>query len=220
MKQQKIAVLPTTPAKPLKKEAEKTDARKEVAWQKWIKQNVVYVSPDVWGTDFSERYHADKIIADLRKLPTRVLVDTPTLDYLVRDPSRLSHNALLILNDADTECVVSMATWWEWAEKVREGQYMLRADFGAFVTRMSKSFGLTTAEMNPQAMNEFTRLQAVNQTIEVAADSKSGPANQLLSSENIYNRWLVAHAVSLEIPLLTPDLNFGAYKKAGLKVLW
>ncbi|HEV7349052.1 hypothetical protein [Telluribacter sp.] len=220
MKQPKTAVLPTTPTRLPDKEAAKAEARKEVAWQKWIKLNVVYVSPDVWGTDFSERYHAEKTIADLRKLPTRVLVDTPTLDYLVRDPSRLSHNALLILNDADTECIVSAATWWEWAEKVREGQYILRADFGAFMSRMTKSFGLSQGELNSQVMNEFTRLQPVNQLVEVAAGTKSGAATHLLSSENTYNRWLVAHAVSLEVPLLTPDLQFGAYKKSGLKVLW
>jgi PIN domain nuclease of toxin-antitoxin system len=220
MKQSKTAAVAAPTRPPEEKAEKKSTPSKEVAWQKWVRQNVLYVSPDVWGTAFSEQFHQEKTMADLKRLPRRVLLDTPTLDYLVRDPARLSHNALLILNDADTECLISVATWWEWAEKVREGQYMLRTDFGGFVTRLTRSFGLVTSDLTPQTLQEFTRLQPLNQVVEVGVPSKSVPATHLLSGENTYNRWLVAQALALEVPLLTPDLQFGAYKKNGLKTLW
>ena len=194
--------------------------KREASWHKWSRQVITYVSPDVWGTDWSERYYADQTIADLRRMPPRVLLDTPTLDYLVRDPGRLSHNALLILNDTETECLVSPASWWEWAEKVRTGQYALQGDFGSFLTKLTKYFELVGCPITPQTMNEFTRLQAVNQTIAVPLNGSGKVVQHQLNGENTYDLWLAAHALALNVPLLTPDLRFGAFKKAGLKTIW
>ena len=112
--------------------AEKKKKQTQASWDKWVKECVLSVSPDVWNIHASELSHGAQALGELKKMPKQVLLDTPTLDYLFRCPGQLSHNALLVLNDEEVECLVSPESLREWADKMRTGQYVLSKESGFF----------------------------------------------------------------------------------------
>ncbi len=191
----------------------------QASWDRWVKECVVSVSPDVWNTHASELSHGSQLLADLRKIPNRVLLDTPTLDYLFRCPSRLSHNALLVLNDEDVECFLSHESLLEWAQKMRTGQYMIRKENGFFDKVLSR-FDLTPVSSTLDVYQKYVSLSSpsfVDIAWEIAPDQSFGVR---LNADERPTRMLAAHALTLGLPIVTPDLRFNAYRKEGLKVLW
>lgn len=210
----------------LKKEivkAEQTTERiKKVSqgsWDKWVKECVVSVSPDVWLTHASEISHGAQLLADLKKIPKKVLLDTPAIDYLFRCPSRLSHNALLVVNDEEVECLLSPESLLEWADKMRAGQYLISRENGFFDKVLSR-FDLVSVSSTPEVYQKYISLKGpayVEVPWEQLAD---GGLRIQLNTDDRPIRMIAAHALTLGIPVVSPDLRFNAYRKEGLKVIW
>ncbi|MBU1822639.1 MAG: hypothetical protein KKG00_14170 [Bacteroidetes bacterium] len=191
----------------------------QASWDKWVKECVVSVSPDVWNTHASELSHGTQLLADLKKMPTRILLDTPTLDYLFRCPARLSHNALLVLNDEHVECLLSTDSLLEWAEKMRAGQYMISKENGFFEKILTR-FELQNVSSTLDVYQKYISLKSpsfVDISWEIAPDQSFGVR---LNADERPTRMIAAHALTLGIPIVTPDLRFNAYRKDGLKTIW
>lgn len=216
-------------AKPssIKKESASAKAREsgqkkritQASWDKWVKECVVSVSPDVWNTHASELSHGSQLLADLKKIPDKIMIDTPTLDYLFRCPAKLSHNALLILNDEDVECYLSHESLQEWAEKMRTGQYMISKENGFFDKVLSR-FELINISTSLEMYQKYLSLKSpsfVDIAWEIAPDQSFGVR---LNADERPTRMIAAHALTLGLPIVTPDLRYNAYRKDGLKVLW
>lgn len=179
------------------------------------KDDVTSAAPQLWEADLHGGLTPGEALS-LKNIPKRMLLDTPTLDYLIRMPARLSHNALLAVNEAGAECLVSAVSLLELAEKVRQGDYVLRCQFDEFVNRLLTHFGLTVLELSPEALRIYATLP--NQPVKkVKSDNRE---TDLGTPADSYDLLLIAQAISAKCPVVSPDSWFPAYAKQGLKVIW
>jgi PIN domain nuclease of toxin-antitoxin system len=209
----------------MKKETKKVPAPDRVkkvsqgSWDKWVKECVVSVSPDVWRIHASEVSHSTQLLADLKKIPKRVLLDTPAIDYLFRCPSRLSHNALLVLNDEEVECMLSPESLLEWADKMRTGHYLISRENG-FFDKVLNRFDLINVPSTLDVYQKYVSMKGASY-VEVTLETPADHAMQVrLNTDERPIRLIAAHALTLGVPVVSPDLRFNAYRKDGLKVIW
>jgi len=206
---------PVVTSSPLEKKKKQTQA----SWDKWVKECVVSVSPDVWLTHASELSHGAQLLGDLKKIPKQVLLDTPTLDYLFRCPSHLSHNALLVLNDEEVECLVSPESLLEWADKMRSGQYMISKESG-FFDKIFARFELKSVVATADVYQKYLSLKNPN-FVDITWERKPGNMIDIrLNTDERPTRMIASHALLLGIPVISPDMRFNAYRKEGLKTIW
>ncbi len=191
----------------------------QASWDKWVKQTVVAVSPDVWGIHASELSHSGQLLADPKRVPRQILLDTPTLDYLFRCPDRLSHGARLMLNEEGVECLVSMESIREWTDKMRTGHYISEKPNG-FFDKILDRFDLKSVSMDTEAYQKYASLQSASH-IDISWEHKPDDwVSTRLDVDARPTRLIAAQALVLGIPIVSPDLRFGAYKKEGLKTIW
>ncbi|MPR32702.1 hypothetical protein [Salmonirosea aquatica] len=198
---------------------EKKKKQNQASWDKWVKECVVSVSPDVWRTHASELSHGAQLLEDLKRIPRQVLLDTPTLDYLFRCPSQLSHNALLVLNDEDVECLVSPESLLEWADKMRGGQYIISKENG-FFDKVFARFELKGVASTAEVYQKYLSIKSTG-SVEISWERKPGDLIGIrLDAEERPTRMIASHALLLGVPIVSPDLRFNAYRKEGLKTIW
>ncbi len=191
----------------------------QASWDKWVKSTVVAVSPDVWSIHASELSHNSQFLSDLRKLPMRVLLDTPALDYLFRCPDRLSHNARLVLNEEGVECLVSMESLREWADKMRAGHYLLSKENGFFDTILDR-FDLESVTTTTEVYQKYVSLKATS-FVDISWERKPEDIiSTRLNADERPIRIIAAQALVLGVPILTPDLRYDAYRKDGVRTIW
>lgn len=206
----------------IKEEVSKPAKKKKAtlaSWEKWVKATVVAVSPDVWSIHASELSHNSQFLSDLRKLPMRVLLDTPALDYLFRCPDRLSHNARLVLNEEGVECLVSLESLREWADKMRAGHYLISKENG-FFDKILDRFDLESVTTTTDVYQKYISLKA-NTFVDISWERKAEDViSTRLSTDERPTRIIAAQALVLGVPILSPDLRYDAYRKDGLKTVW
>ncbi|GHB76421.1 type II toxin-antitoxin system VapC family toxin [Persicitalea jodogahamensis] len=191
----------------------------QASWDKWVKATVVAVSPDVWNIHASELSHNSQFLTDLRKLPSRVMLDTPALDYLFRCPDRLSHNARLVLNEEGVECLVSLESLREWADKMRAGQYLINKENG-FFDKVLDRFDLESVITTTEVYHKYIFLKAPS-FVDISWERKPEDfISTRLNADERPTRIIAAQALVLGVPILSPDLRYDAYKKDGLKTVW
>ena len=199
--------------------AEKKKKQTQASWDKWVKECVLSVSPDVWNIHVSELSHGAQALGELKKMPKQVLLDTPTLDYLFRCPGQLSHNALLVLNDEEVECLVSPESLREWADKMRAGQYIISKESG-FFDKIFARFELKGTSATNELYQKYLSLRYAA-TVEITWERKSGePIGIGLDTDDRPTRLIASHALLLGIPIVSPDLRYSAFRKEGLKTIW
>jgi PIN domain nuclease of toxin-antitoxin system len=198
---------------------EKKKKQTQASWDKWVKECIVSVSPDVWNVHASELSHGPQALGEMKKMPKQVLLDTPTLDYLFRCPGQLSHNALLVLNDEEVECLVSPESLREWADKMRTGQYVLSKESG-FFDKIFARFELVNTPATTELYQKYLSLRYPAR-MEISWERKPGDLIVIgLATDDRPTSLIAAHALLLGVPVVTPDLRYGAYRKEGLKTIW
>lgn len=206
-------VAPTPPP------AEKKKKQTQASWDKWVKECVVSVSPDVWNIHASELSHGAQALGEIKRIPKQVLLDTPTLDYLFRCPGQLSHNALLVLNDEDVECLVSPESLREWADKMRTGQYILSKESG-FFDKIFTRFELKGVPVSTELYQRYLSLR-YPALVDVTWERKPGDLIGIgLITDDRPTRLIASHALVLGVPIVSPDLRYSAFRKEGLKTIW
>jgi len=191
----------------------------QAAWDKWVRQCIISVSPDVWGTHTSEVSHETDVLTDIKRMPLVVMLDTPTLDYLFRNPSRLSHNARLVLNEEDMKCIVCSETIMEWAEKIRSGHYLISKE-NSFFEKVLDRFELLISTSTMDVYQKYIDLKALS-SIDVSWEANNDEVvTTRLNVDERPTRMIAAHALTLGVTIVSPDLRYNAYKKDGLKVIW
>jgi PIN domain nuclease of toxin-antitoxin system len=174
------------------------------------KDDVTSAEVTLWDADLRGGVDPGEGLS-LSRIPKRMLLDTPTLDYLIRMPTRLSHNALLAINEEEAECLVSAVSLLELADRVRRGDYVLRCGFDEFVNRTLAHFDLRVLELSPEALRIYATLP-----VEPRRKTKGTSA----TATDPYDLLLIAQAISAKCPVISPDSWFPAYARLGLKVIW
>ena len=127
----------------------------------------------------------------------KLLLDTHTfLWFLLNDP-KLSAVALGLITDPANQKLISPASYWEIAIKIRLGKYALPLAFEPFMTSQI-------------ARNNFT---IVPITVAHAAVLTTLPKHH----KDPFDRLLVAQAMIEGVPLVSVDSAFDAY---GVTRLW
>jgi PIN domain nuclease of toxin-antitoxin system len=127
----------------------------------------------------------------------RLLIDTHALLWWFSDDSRLSRRARQVMASTENVLLVSAASAWEVATKLRLGKLPgaeeLVADFQGFLQREG-----------------FTRLE-ITAGHAVRAGLLAGP------HKDPFDRMLIAQAQAEGLPILSNDLAFDAY---GVRRIW
>ncbi len=157
------------------------------------------VSAQVW----QELQPLKNTYKEPKRWPDRLLLDTPTLDYLVRDAYRLSQTAVVAINEPNTTCYVSECSWLELAEKMKQDLYGIQVNFGEFMNQVMSYYKLQLLPMDAPALEKYRNFSAV-----------TAPAKRVTCG------WMAAQALAIGATLISPDGHFEAYRAQGLKQLW
>jgi PIN domain nuclease of toxin-antitoxin system len=127
----------------------------------------------------------------------RVLIDTHALLWSALEPARLSSRARSLLTSLDTEVLVSAASAWEIATKVRIGKLPGAEAFAADLNTRIKRLGF----------------------LGLAVTLEHGQRAGLLpgTHKDPFDRMLIAQAQAENLPLISNERIFDAY---GIRRIW
>jgi PIN domain nuclease of toxin-antitoxin system len=127
----------------------------------------------------------------------RLLLDSHAFLWFILGDQRLSDRARLAIAAADTDVLISPATLWEMAIKVRLGKYTLPGPFGPF--------------MDTQLTSNRIRLLPIE--VRHTAILASMPFHH----RDPFDRLIVAQALAESIGVVSVDAMLDAY---GVSRLW
>ena len=127
----------------------------------------------------------------------KVLLDTHTFLWWIANDPQLSPRARQIMEDADTEPLLSAASGWEIAIKSRLGKLKLPLDLQGFVAEQLRINAIQVLPIQmTHALHVFT-----------LPDHHRDP----------FDRMLVAQSQSEQLPILTGDPQIARY---AVTVMW
>ena len=127
----------------------------------------------------------------------KALLDTHTFLWWIANDPQLSPRARQIMEDANTELLLSAASGWEIAIKSRLGKLKLPADLQGFVAEQLRINGIQVLPIQmAHALHVFT-----------LPDHHRDP----------FDRMLVAQGQLEELPILTGDPQIAQY---AVTVIW
>lgn len=129
----------------------------------------------------------------------RLLLDTHALYWYVVGDSKLSKAAEKVIQDISNEILISPASYWEIAIKVRLGKWTLVRPFSDFVEIALNQYGFRILPILPNHANKLIEL--VN----------------LPDHKDPFDRMLVAQSIDESIPLVSSDPKLDAY---GINRIW
>ena len=121
----------------------------------------------------------------------RVLLDTHTFLWFVLGEAQLSSTATSHILDPVNTKLVSPASYWEIAIKIRLGKYTLHEPYEAFMQRGIFGNGFRILPIEPQHTAVLTTLP--------------------LHHRDPFDRLLIAQAMVEQIPIISDDSLFDAY---------
>jgi PIN domain nuclease of toxin-antitoxin system len=124
-----------------------------------------------------------------------VLLDTSALLYWTLDPARLSYPARRAVDGASMRIALSVSLW-EIALKSARGRLELPLGLEEYVARLEQVEGLEILPLDSETAVRGARLE--------------------WDHRDPVDRWIVAHAHRLNVPLITSDASMRAY--SGLAV--
>jgi PIN domain nuclease of toxin-antitoxin system len=127
----------------------------------------------------------------------RQLLDAHTLLWYVVDDPQLSQSAKAVMLDAANEILISPASYWEIAIKVRLGKLTLHQPYEAFLDLCLDTYGFTILPIEPRHTAALITLP--------------------LHHKDPFDRLLVAQAMVEDIPLISGDPVLDSYP---IRRLW
>lgn len=125
----------------------------------------------------------------------RVLLDTSALLYWTLDPGRLSYPARQAVEDASMRMALSVSLW-EIALKASRARLELPLELDEYVARLETVEGLEFLPLDVETAVRSARLE--------------------WDHRDPVDRWIVAHAQRLNVPLLTSDATIRAFTTLAL----
>lgn len=127
----------------------------------------------------------------------RLLLDTHAFLWFITDDPQLSAAAKTLIADPANEVLVSPASYWEIAIKVRLGKYPLSVPYLTFITQGIDRNDFKILPIEPRHTDLLTTMP--------------------LHHRDPFDRLLVAQALVEAIPLVSNDPTLDAY---GVNRLW
>jgi PIN domain nuclease of toxin-antitoxin system len=124
-------------------------------------------------------------------------VDTCTLLWATLSPAALSPQACQLIADPANTILISTASAWEIATKVRLGKLPGAEQLEANYLEVIEIAGYTHLAIDPESALRAGRMTAAHR--------------------DPFDRILAAQAIGLDIPILTPDVQFDSL---GVRRIW
>lgn len=151
-----------------------------------------------------------------------ILLDTITFDYLLHSPANLSRKAADAINKAGV-LFVSVASLWEMTSHIRTGKITINAPFDLYINDALATFGVSLLPVDWQALAYLTTFEIVEIKKPFERITKGGETVQGIKTElhkDPFDRMLLAHALALRVPIVSPDQLFPHYESLGLRLIW
>ncbi|RZK16189.1 MAG: type II toxin-antitoxin system VapC family toxin [Hymenobacter sp.] len=132
-------------------------------------------------------------------MPARLLLATHALIWYADGSPQLPDSLRLQLDDAHTECFVSVVSFWELATLTNLGRITLLPDLATWLTQVRVS-----------------GIQIL--TIADAHIARYAALPQIPNHRDPFDRLLIAQAMTENLTLISRDGKFGAYP--GLQLRW
>ncbi len=126
----------------------------------------------------------------------KILLDTHDVLWFLLDDPRLSVVALGLITNPANQKLISPASYWEIAIKIRLGKYTLPVDFEPFMT-------------DQIARNHFT-------IVPITVANTAVLTTLALHHRDPFDRLIVAQAMVEGVPLVSADSAFDAYRVTRL----
>ena len=150
-----------------------------------------------------------------------IIIDTIVLDYLTRNQQALSPLARRRIEQADTVfvCVVSL---WELANHVREGLIRLDIDFDRFYQQALQTLGITLLDSQWAALSHLATFdyQIISKPWQRTLNGVTQTGTKQELHKDPFDRMIIAHGLTLNLPVVSPDTFFPHYADQGLRVIW
>lgn len=150
-----------------------------------------------------------------------IILDTITLDYLTRNQKALTTTARKRIEQADTVyvCVVSL---WELANHIREGLIVLNADFDSFYQKALQTLGITLLDTQWTALSYLSAFdyQIISKPWQRTVNGVVTTGVKQELHKDPFDRMILAHCISMNLPVVLPDTLFPHYEDKGLRVIW
>ena len=127
----------------------------------------------------------------------RLLLDTHAFLWFITDDQQLSAIAEGLISDADNEILISPASYWEIAIKVRLGKYPLSTPYETMITRGIDGNGFKVLPIEPRHTAVLTAMP--------------------FHHRDPFDRLIVAQAEVERVPIVSVDAVLDAY---GVQRLW
>lgn len=125
------------------------------------------------------------------------LLDTSTFIWWLTDQSKLSARALGVLLDSSNSLVLSAASAWEMAIKIKLGKLTMTGDLGDVIESQTRVNGL--------------------QLLPIAVTHTLGTLSLPMHHRDPFDRLLVAQARAENMALVTSDARIAKY---GVELVW
>ncbi len=150
-----------------------------------------------------------------------IILDTIVLDDLTRNQKSLSITARKRIEQADTVyvCVVSI---WELANHIREGLIVLNADFDSFYQKALQTLGITLLDTQWTALSYLSTFdyQIISKPWQRTINGVQTTGIKQELHKDPFDRMIIAHGITMNLPVVSPDTLFPYYTDRGLEVVW
>ncbi len=151
----------------------------------------------------------------------RILLDTIAFDNLIFQPLALSQTARIAIANAD-EVLLCQISLVELSNHVRAGQIQINQPFGTFFNEAISELSVKLIDLQWDALEYMATfdIQIIEHewTRQDKGKTLSGVKREL--HKDPFDRLIIAHAITLEIPIVSPDTLFPFYEPLGLNVIW
>ncbi len=127
----------------------------------------------------------------------RALVDTHALYWFVDGDEKLSESAIETIGDPDNEILISPASYWEMAIKIRLGKWRLNQPYQEFIDTILVRYAFGILPILPLHTVELLDMP--------------------FHHRDPFDRLLIAQAKTEQIPIVSSDDRFDAY---GIRRIW
>lgn len=127
----------------------------------------------------------------------RLLLDTHTFLWFVNNEPSLSNTARLLIEDADQQPILSIASVWEMAVKISVEKLQLPKPVETFAVEQLRINSISLMTINLSHIAVIARLP--------------------MHHKDPFDRMLIAQSMSEELPIVSADSAFDAY---GVQRLW
>ncbi len=150
-----------------------------------------------------------------------IIIDTIVLDYLTRDQKKITLSARNHIQNADT-VYVCVSSLWELANHVRDGLIPLNEKFESYYNKAFQKLGLTLLDTQWKALDFMSKFEyhIINKTYSKIDGDKKKVGIKKDIHKDPFDRMIIAHCISMNIPIISPDSLFPYYENVGLKTIW